>query len=100
MNFEIHLEDGEKILISLHRLEQGGFLCMAAKTAGKGKYIQNPPSGWEIRRDPKDDAFSGQPEHYHCKRTTDGLEIVITADGGPSHKTESGTSIPKRFGDH
>ena len=100
MNFEIELEDGERGFISVHRIAADRFLCLAAKTSGKGKYIRNPPSGWEIRKDPQDDAYQGQPEHYHCERTTDGLEIVIRADGGASHDTKSGDRIPKKLGNY
>lgn len=100
MNFKVHLHDGETAFLSLHRISRDRFLCLAAKSGGKGKHIRNPPSGWEIRKDPKDDAFAGQPEHYHCTRKSDDFEMVITAEGGPSHDTKSGEKIPKKLGEH
>jgi hypothetical protein len=97
LHLRIRLSQDEDLYLILRSLRPGSILCLAARTAGKGTIIRNPPKGWTIRRDPQDDAFEGQPKHYHCEK--DGEEIVITHDGYGSHDTKSGERIPKTLGD-
>lgn len=95
--FRIDFSEDEKLYISLQYISADQILCFAARTSGKGTFIHNTPKGWIIRRDPQDDAFIGQPKHYHCQKN--GKEIVITHDGYGSHKTKSDTLIPKKLGE-
>lgn len=93
----VRLPQDEDLYLSFRSLRSGNILCLAARTAGKGTIIRNPPKGWTIRRDSQDDAYEGQPKHYHCEK--DGEEIVITHDGHGSHDTHSGKRIPRKLGD-
>lgn len=97
LHLRIRLSQDEDLYLTFQSLDSGNILCLAARTAGKGTFIRNPPKGWTIRRDPQDAAFEGQPKHYHCEK--DGEEIVITHDGYGSHDTQSGDLIPKKLGD-
>jgi len=98
LNLRFKLSEDENIEIVFHPLNSNNILCFAARTSGKGKYLNNTPKGWIIRKDPQDDAFEGQPKHYHCKK--DGKDIVITQDGYGSHKTSKGDLIPKKLADY
>ena len=96
-HLRIHLSEDEDLHLSFHSIRPDRILFFAAKTKGKGTIIHNSPKGWVIRRDPQDDAFIGQPKHYHCKKGS--KEIVITHEGFGSHKTTTGDEIPKKLGD-
>lgn len=97
LHLRIRLSQDDDLYLVFRSLRPERILCLAARTAGKGSIIRNPPKGWTIRRDPPDDAFEGQPGHYHCKK--DGEIIVITHEGYASHDTKSGDRIPKKLGD-
>ena len=99
MTYVFKLESGEYFYLSIVSNGSGNLLCLAAKTQGKGRYIKNPPGRWRIRKDPQASAHGSQPEHYHCERESDGLEIVITASGHGIHDTKKGEKIPRVLGD-
>ncbi|MBC8798484.1 hypothetical protein [Shewanella algae] len=65
---------------------------------GKGTWLRDPPRHWSIRRDPQDDAFVGQKEHYHCYNKNTGAEIVVSIDGFASHGSTSGDNVPSKLG--
>ena len=90
--------DGSEFHFSIFSVGLGQYMCLAAKTSGKGRCIKHPPHGWIIRSDPPGSSHEGQPRHWHCCR--DGKEIVITSLGTGSHATESGDPIPKKLGDY
>lgn len=99
LSFLYRVSDTEDVNLYFGTLAAGNVLCMAAKTAGKGRWLQNPPKAWTIREDQEGTSRRDQPKHYHCHHRR-GDEIVITVDGYGSHDTVSGDPIPKRLGEY
>ena len=90
--------DQDEVAIVILEFDQSTFVCLAAKSKGKGRYLNGAPRGWTVRRDPSGGSHDDAEGHWHCEK--DGREIVITDTGYGSHKTQSGDPIPKNLGDY